>query len=130
VTAEVLHAFRRERHRGRSANAVHSFAVELKPGTRLRSVTDSTEVIIVRAPGEPLDVRCGGQPMVPIGPDTTETEVTTVEAGFDGGTQVGKRYTAEGSGVELLCTKAGTGSLSLGTDLLVVQGAKPLPSSD
>jgi hypothetical protein len=128
LTADNSDDFATERRRVGGANAVYSFAVELKPGTRLRSVIDTTEVIIVKAPAEPLDVRCGGRPMVPIGADSTE--VSTVEAGFDGGTQVGKRYSDTEAGIELLCTKAGSGSLSLGTELLTVQGAKPLPASD
>lgn len=47
---------------------------------------------------------------------------------FDGGTLVGKRYELEG--VELLCTKAGAGSLSLGDRAITTQDAQQLPSSD
>ena len=50
--------------------------------------------------------------------------------GFADGTQVGKRYADDEVGLEVLCTKAGSGSLSLGLDPLPVKGAKPLPSSD
>ena len=32
--------------------------------------------------------------------------------------------------VELLCTKAGEGSLALGRDVLIVKETKPLPASD
>lgn len=49
-------------------------------------------------------------------------------APFDGGTLVGKRYSLEG--VELLCTKAGAGSLSLGETPIPPQDAQQLPSSD
>lgn len=47
---------------------------------------------------------------------------------FDSGTLVGKRYALEG--VELLCTKAGAGSLSLGETPIPSQDAQQLPSSD
>jgi hypothetical protein len=99
----------------------------LRAGSRLRSVTDSTEVVVVKAPADDVDLRCGGHPMVPIG----ETPAAaSVERGFDEGTLVGKRYGDEEVGIEVLCTKGGTGSLSLGVDPLPVKGAKPLPSSD
>ena len=42
---------------------------------------------------------------------------------------MGKRYVAEG-GVEVLVTKAGAGSLSLGRTALALKEAKPLPASD
>ena len=54
----------------------------------------------------------------------------TLDPDFSGGTQIGKRYADEESGLEVLVTKAGPGSLSIGTDALAEKGAKPLPSSD
>ena len=53
-----------------------------------------------------------------------------VVPGFDGGCLMGKRYADESGSLELLCTKPGTGALSVADDLLSVKGAKPLPSSD
>ena len=102
--------------------------MELKAGTRLRSLADDTEVVVVKAPAEAVDLRCGGHAMVPLGEDAASGAAP--EPGFDEGTQLGKRYTDETTGIELLCTKAGKGSLSLGADPLVLKGAKPLPSSD
>jgi hypothetical protein len=46
------------------------------------------------------------------------------------GTLLGKRYADEAIGLEVLCTKAGQGSLSVGDTALAVKEAKPLPSSD
>ena len=66
--------------------------MQLKAGTRLRSATDTTEVVVVKAPGEAVDLRCGGQPLVAIDADVTPSGVA---AGFDGGTQLGKRYADE-----------------------------------
>jgi hypothetical protein len=99
---------------------------EMKPGARLRSVTCTTEVAVVRPGGD--DLRCGAQPMV----DITEggVPVAAPAEGFDKGSEIGKRYIDEASGLEVLCTKAGAGSLSLGEVLLVVKGVKPLPASD
>lgn len=100
---------------------------ELKPGARMRSVTCTTEVVVVRGAGE-VDLRCGGQPMVEVSdPGAPSGEPAP---GFDEGTQIGKRYGDEAAGVEVLCTKAGAGSISIGETALLMQGAKPLPSSD
>jgi hypothetical protein len=103
--------------------------MKLAPGSRLRSTACETEVVVVRgADGDQL-LSCGGSPMVAL--DTaTETGESIPAPGFDEGTLLGKRYTDEPSGLEVLCTRAGRGSLSLATGLLTIQGAKPLPSSD
>jgi hypothetical protein len=101
--------------------------MELKAGTRLRSATDTTEVVVVKAPAEAVDLRCGGQPFVAIDADVAPAGPAV---GFDGGTQLGKRYADEALGLELLCTKAGEGSISVGDAILEVKGAKPLPASD
>jgi hypothetical protein len=101
--------------------------MELKPGTRLRSATDATQIVVVKTPDGDIDLRCGGHPMLP-----SDAEAPTAEAapGFDGGTQIGKRYADEEIGIELLCTKAGDGSLSIGDTVLETKSAKPLPASD
>ena len=101
--------------------------IQLKAGLRLRSATDACEVVVVKAPADPIDLRCGGHPMVPADAEATPA---AVEAGFDGGTQLGKRYADEALGLEILCTKAGNGALSVGDAVLEVKGAKPLPASD
>jgi hypothetical protein len=103
-------------------------AVELKPGARYRSAVGETEVVVVKAPAGAVDLRCGGHPMVLIG-DPPPAGLPA-EPGFDGGTLIGKRYTDEKGELELLCSKGGTASLSVGAELLVLKGAKPLPSSD
>jgi hypothetical protein len=101
-------------------------SVVAKPGARLRSVTCATEVVVVKGAGE-VDLRCGGEPMVPS--DDTSTGGDPAPP-FDEGTLVGKRYVTEDEAIELLCTKPGAGSLSVGDAALLVKGAKPLPSSD
>ena len=101
--------------------------VELKPGTKLRSAVCTTEVIVVKAPTAPVDLECGGTPMLPA---TAEASGGAVDPARAEGTLLGKRYVHESAGLEVLCTKAGDGSLSVGGQLLPQKDAKPLPSSD
>jgi hypothetical protein len=101
--------------------------MQLRAGLRLKSTACDTEVVVVRAPEGDADVRCGGEPMVALDEDAPKS---SVQAGFDEGTLLGKRYANEDDGIELLATKAGKGSLSLGTTPLPRKDAKPLPSSD
>lgn len=100
----------------------------MKPGTKLRSVVCTTEVIVIRAPSEAVELRCGGHVLATS--DQPASSGLELEPGFDGGTLLGKRYTDEQHSLELLCTKPGEGSLSVGDVPLVFSGAKPLPASD
>jgi hypothetical protein len=102
--------------------------VELKAGARVQSVVCETQAIVVKAPSADVDLRCGGQPMVPIGTETAGG--SSPDAAHSGGTLLGKRYSDEAIGLEVLCTKAGQGSLSVGDTALAIKEAKPLPSSD
>jgi hypothetical protein len=102
-------------------------AQELKPGSRWASAVDDTEVIVVKAGGEGISLECGGHPMVPGG--SAKPEGVTADPEFSAGTQVGKRFEHE-SGLELLCTKAGAGSLAVDGVTLPLKESKPLPSSD
>jgi hypothetical protein len=49
---------------------------------------------------------------------------------WSGGTLLGKRYGRDDLGLEVLCTKPGAGSLSVGGQPLETAHAKPLPASD
>jgi hypothetical protein len=105
----------------------------VKPGLRLRSAVCDTEVIVVRAPAAELDLRCGGQPMLPFGAATPDSAATpdgaaSIAPGLDQGTLLGKRYgDAE---LEILITRPGKGSVSVGGELLPVIEPRKLPSSD
>jgi hypothetical protein len=99
----------------------------IKNGTRLQSQVCNTQVIVVRAADSLDDLRCGGQPMLML--DAERPTGGTPDATFADGSAMGKRYVDEG-GAEVLVTKAGAGSLSVGTELLVLKEAKPLPASD
>ncbi|MEY2436701.1 MAG: hypothetical protein QOF97_1537 [Acidimicrobiaceae bacterium] len=102
--------------------------MDLKPGTRLKSAVCDTEVIVVRAPTEPVELECGGQTMV------AQTDAApaglSLDADHSAGTPVGKRYAHVASGLVILATKAGAGSLSVAGEPLPLKDAKPLPSSD
>ena len=100
--------------------------MQLKPGTRLESVTCDTQVVVVRAPAGDVDLRCGGEPMQEVGGGGERRPMS----GTGDPTLTGKRYADEDLGLELLCTRAGDGWLSIGDSPLLVKGAKPLPSSD
>ena len=93
----------------------------------MHSATDACEVVVVKAPADPVDLRCGGHPFLPADAEPTSESIV---AGYEGGTQLGKRYSEDEIGLELLCTKAGEGAISVGETVLAVKGAKPLPASD
>lgn len=100
--------------------------VELRPGARFQSTVCATEVIVVKGAG-PAALTCGGSPMVPTGSAERVGEPSTDASE---GTLLGKRYGDDDETVEVLCTKAGQGSLALGGVALAVKVTKPLPASD
>jgi hypothetical protein len=103
--------------------------VKLKPGTRLRSQVDATEIIVVRAPADDIEVACGGQPMIDVAAKPEPGLAATGDPAA--GTQLGKRYTLNGeASTELLVTKPGKYGLSIDGTPLVLKEAKPLPASD
>jgi hypothetical protein len=97
----------------------------MKAGTKLKSAVCDTEVMVIRGSGETV-VECGGAPMSEERPATR----AALNPAFAQGTKIGKRYVDAAGTVELLCVKAGQGSLALGGVALTLKDAKPLPSSD
>jgi hypothetical protein len=101
---------------------------DIAAGQRLRSHTCGTEVIVVRAPDQPVELTCGGAPMTaeaapagrPAPPQPAAAE----------GAQLGKRYVDEPTGLELLCTKPGAEVPAADGRALTLKTAKPLPASD
>jgi hypothetical protein len=102
--------------------------MQLRPGLRLESTTCDTQVVVVKFPKDSpdVDVRCGGAPMQEVGAGGDRVAIT-IEGD---GTLLGKRYADEELGLELLCSQAGEGALTIGDQPLLIKGAKPLPSSD
>jgi hypothetical protein len=99
----------------------------VKPGDRLRSRVCGTEVIVVRAPSVDTEIACGGEPMARNEPAGA---AAANGAAAGPGTLLGKRYADEEIGLELLCTKAGHGQLSVDGRVLALREARPLPASD
>ncbi len=99
----------------------------IKNGTRLQSQVCDTQVIVVRSADSLDDLRAGGVPMIAIGAEPSAD--VTLDPEFATGTLMGKRYTDE-AGAEVLVTKSGNGSLSIGTTPMAIKEAKPLPASD
>lgn len=96
----------------------------MKPGSKLKSAVCDTEVMVIR--GSNATVECGGVPMGEQAPAARQP----INPAFAQGSKIGKRYVDSGGTLELLCVKAGQGSLSVGGVALQIKDAKPLPSSD
>jgi hypothetical protein len=102
-------------------------AVMLRTGQQLVSAVDSTAVIVIRAPAAECTLTCGGVAMA----DPAEpVPAAEPDPSLMGGTQIGKRYVDEADTIQVLCTKAGTGTLALDGKPLLIQAARPLPASD
>ena len=102
--------------------------MKLEAGARLQSSVCTTQLIVVRAPDDDLDICCGGQPLLPI--DADDSSSAPIDPLLSDGTLIGKRYVDDEAGIELLCTKAGDGSLTIGSVRMPLKDSKPLPSSD
>jgi len=100
-----------------------------RPGQVLASAVDSTTVIVVRAPDGEISLTCAGVEMwdpksggaCPAG-EADPAQLT--------GAQMGKRYADEQTGLELLCTKPGNGTIAVNGVPLPLCGPKLLPASD
>jgi hypothetical protein len=101
---------------------------QLKPGSRWRSAVCTTEVVVVKAPTDDVSLECGGHPMVPI--DLQPSAGLALDPGFAEGTKMGKRFADPDTGIELLATKGGDGTLAVNGTVVPTKDAKPLPSSD
>jgi hypothetical protein len=99
----------------------------IKNGSRLRSQVCDTEVIVVRSAESLDDLRAGGAPMISLNDEVTAG--LNLDVDFSGGTVMGKRY-VDDTGAEVLVTRAGRGSLSVGATRLAIKEARPLPASD
>ena len=98
--------------------------MQTKAGLKLRSAVCSTEVIVVRPTADDVTLTCCGELM------TTDEVAAPASPPESHDVLLGKRYTDEATGIELLCTKPGPGPLAVDDRPLLVKGSKPLPSSD
>jgi hypothetical protein len=102
--------------------------MKLRPGLKLHSAVSDAQVVVVKAPDGDLEVTCGGAPMVPDGEEAPAG--VELDPSLGEGPLLGKRYADEELGIELLCARPGDGALAVDGQVLLVKGAKPLPSSD
>ena len=102
--------------------------MRIKIGARFRSAVCDTEVVVVRAVEDDIELCCGGPPMLDLG--SGRPTGADPAPGAAGGTLVGKRYVDPATSIELLCTKAGAGSLAVDGRLMEIKTAKPLPATD
>jgi hypothetical protein len=102
--------------------------MQLTPGSRWKSAVCTTEVVVVKAPKAEISLECGGQAMIAHAAPKPEGQAPA-EA-FAAGTQPGKRFADEDTGLEVLCTKGGQGSLGIDGRAVTAKEAKKLPASD
>ena len=102
--------------------------MQVKPGSRWRSAVCEAEVVVIKPAREEILLECGGREMLPAGVGLGDLQ--SAVDGFDNGAQLGKRYEDEATGLEVLCNKAGLGSLGASGRELTMKKAKKLPSSD
>jgi hypothetical protein len=99
---------------------------DLKPGSRWKSAVCSAEFVVVRPPQGAGELQCGGVAVRPqADPAAPSGAVPEGE-----GSMAGKRYFDEVSGIEVLVSKPGPGSLGFDGRALTRKDAKPLPASD
>ena len=99
----------------------------MKPGMRFESQVCETQVIVTKPAESLCDLRAGGVPMVPM--DSPHDPAAVLDPAWSAGTAMGKRYVEPG-GAEVLVTRSGAGSLSVGQTAMTLKEAKPLPASD
>ena len=99
---------------------------ELKTGARLKSAVCDGEIMVVTTPGGDINLTCGGAAMVAGG----DAERVEIDADHAVGIVIGKRYITEDESLEVLCVKAGEGSLAVDGALLLQKDTKKLPKTD
>ena len=102
--------------------------MKLRPGQKLHSAVCDAQVVVVKAPSDDVEVGCGGAPLLEDGQEADRAAALDPSVGD--GPLLGKRYADDDLGLELLCTRPGTGALTVDGRPLLLKGAKPLPSSD
>lgn len=102
--------------------------MELKPGSRWKSAVCGAEFVVVRPAKQAEELMCGGHAVVAAG--SAAPAGLTIDTALSDGIHMGKRYFDAQSGLELLASKAGLGSLTIDGRKMQLKDAKALPSSD
>lgn len=100
--------------------------MKLSVGQKLFSAVDGTAVVVIRTPDTEVSVTCGGHEM---SADAAAQDTAAATVSGDGAV-IGKRYTADGVDIELLCVKGGSAPLAVNGAAVAQKTAKPLPASD
>jgi hypothetical protein len=95
--------------------------MDLKPGSRWKSALSSTEVVVVRPPKSAVVLECAGAPVLAA---TADRPPAPAAAPAGEGSLLGKRYTDEETGLEVLCSKGGAGDLSASGRPLTIKDPK------
>lgn len=103
-------------------------AVSVTPGSRWKSAVCDTEVVVVRPTQADGGLECGGAAMLAMG--EARPAGGAPDPALAGGTLTGKRYGDDEAGLEVLCVKAGAGTVGFAGRALIQRDAKRLPSSD
>ena len=101
---------------------------DLRPGSRWRSAVCESEVIVVRTPARPVLLCIGGAPVLPAGAQRPSDGLPCGH--LAGGTRLGSRYADDLSGLEVLCTKSGTGTITVAGRPAARLAPRQLPASD
>jgi hypothetical protein len=107
---------------------MEEYFMKLRAGQQVASAVDTTTMIVVKAPNEDVELTCGGVEMVD--PKSPSRTLDGAAAANGGGTLLGKRYSDDAIGIELLCTKGGPGTVEVNGTALPLKTSKPLPASD
>lgn len=102
-------------------------SMQYKAGAKLGSTACDGQILVLRVPAVPIDLRIGG---APVALASAVAEKVALDPALAGGLLTGKRYTDEAETMEFLCTKGGAGSISVDGVVLGIKAAKALPSSD
>jgi len=102
--------------------------MRLPPGSRWRSAVCEAELVVVRAPAAPVILRIGGADV--LAPDAGPPAGAKLDESLADGTLLGKRYADEVSGLEILCTKSGSGTITVDGRRATIMAPKRLPASD
>ena len=105
-----------------------AMTMKITPCSRWKSAVCATEIVVVKAPKESALLECGGAAMLAAAAERPAGGSPAADR--RAGALLGKRYGDDASGLEVLCTKGGEGSLSLNGAPLALREAKALPSSD
>ena len=101
---------------------------KLNTGGRFKSAVCAGEIMVVTASEDDVTLTCGGAEMV--APGTEVADDAQVHPDHAVGIAMGKRYITEDETIEVLCVKAGDGSLAVNGQLMLQKDTKQLPKTD